>query len=85
VAFANASQLEVARATPALSRLRRHAMFEVVMDRCRYLKSVSVFRYFFGILKVGSLFGIGISKYSVRFHVYIILSPCAMQAPFPVL
>jgi len=36
------------------------SMSPVVMGRCRYLKSVSVFRYFF---KVGSVFGIGISKY----------------------
>jgi len=32
----------------------------LVMDQCRYLKSVLVFRYF---LKVCSIFGSGISKY----------------------
>jgi len=33
------------------------------MGWCRYLLSVSVFQYYFGILKVGSVFGIGIAKY----------------------
>jgi len=33
------------------------------MGQCRYLKSVSVFRYFNGIFKVGSVFGVSISKY----------------------
>ena len=37
--------------------------FFIVMDRCRYLKSVSGFRYFFGIFIVGSVFSIGVSKY----------------------
>ena len=35
----------------------------LVMGRCRYLKSVSVFRYFFSFFKVGSVLGIGISKH----------------------
>ena len=39
-------------------------LHEVVMGRCRYLKSVSVFSVFFPyFFKVGSVFGIGISKY----------------------
>jgi len=42
------------------------------MGRCRFFKSVSVF----GFLKVGSVFGIGFSKYrdiGVRFSVFFVL------------
>jgi len=36
---------------------------ELVVCRCRYLTSVSVFSIFVGIFYVGSVFGIGILKY----------------------
>jgi hypothetical protein len=35
----------------------------VVMGRCRFFKSVSVFGFLFGFLKVGSVFGVGFREY----------------------
>jgi len=44
------------------------------MGRCRYLKSVSVFRYFSVFLKVGSVFGIGIQNIAISVSVFGIFS-----------
>jgi len=45
--FANALQLEAARATPALSRLRRHAIFEVAEPiHCRITAFLPLIHYF---------------------------------------
>jgi len=49
------------------------------MGRCRFIKSVSVFGFFSVFLKVGSVFGIGFSKYrdigvGFRFFLYYMLT-----------
>ena len=46
----------------------------LVMSRCRFLKSVSVFGFLHGFLKFGSVFGVGFLKYrdiGIGFSVFL--------------
>jgi len=47
----------------------------LVMGRCRFFKLVSIFGFLFGFFKVGSVFGIGFSKYrdiGVGFRLFVL-------------
>jgi hypothetical protein len=47
------------------------------MGRCRFFKSVSVFGFLFGFLKVGSVFGVGFREYrdiGIGFSVFSLVS-----------